>query len=170
MPNPWTLAALALAAVGTAIAVAALIVGIVALGGDNDAPTKGNPRTYTVWLVEQALARYERDGVEATLDYYNSPEALDGPWYAFVLEDRDGAPYTVANSNRPDLVGTTRERIDANGYDYGAALAETVDGGEGQWVSYLFTHPVTRQDAPKHTWIVRRGDLLFGAGWYEGIN
>ena len=133
------------------------------------APTKATPRAYTVWLVEQALARYERDGPEATLDHYNSPEALDGPWYVFVLEDRDGALYSVANSNRPDLVGTTRERIDANGYDYGAAFAQTVDG-EGQWVSYLFTHPITRQDAPKHTWIARRGNLLFGAGWYEGIN
>ncbi|MCY4085338.1 MAG: hypothetical protein OXG37_00225 [Actinomycetia bacterium] len=172
MPNPWTLAALVLAAVGTAIAVAALIVGIVALGGDSDtdAPTKAAPRAYTVWLVEQALARYERDGAEATLDYYNSPEALDGPWYVFVIEDRDGALYSVANSNRPDLVGTTYERIDANGYDYGAAFAETADGGAGQWVTYLFTHPVTRQNAPKHTWIVRRGEFLFGAGWYEGIN
>ena len=25
------------------------------------------------------------------------------------------------------------------------------------------------EDAPKHSWVVRRGDLLFGAGWYEGI-
>ncbi|MXY60358.1 MAG: hypothetical protein F4Y96_07985 [Chloroflexi bacterium] len=132
-------------------------------------PSKANAPAYSVWLVEQALARYERDGAEATLDYYNSPEALDGSWYVLVIEDRGGALYSVANSNRPDLVGTAEERIDANGYDYGAAFTETVDGGAGQWVSYVFTHPVTREDAPKHTWIVRRGQLLFGAGWYAGI-
>ena len=133
------------------------------------APSKTNAPAYTIWLVEQALDRYEREGIEATLDHYNSPEALDGAWYAFVLEDRDGELYSVANSNRPDIVGTTRERIDATGFNYGEVFAATVDGGAGQWVSYLFTHPETREDALKHTWIVRRGDFLFGAGWYEGI-
>jgi len=132
-------------------------------------PSKTNAPDYTIWLVDEALARYERDGAEAAIEYYNSPQALDGPWYAFVLEDRDDGLYAVANSNRPDLVGTTYERIDAAGYDYGAAFEQTVEGGAGQWVSYLFTHPETREDALKHTWIVRRGDLLFGAGWYEGI-
>ena len=133
------------------------------------APSKSNAAAYTIWLVDRAVDRYERDGIEATLDHYNAPEALDGAWYVFVIEDRDGALYSVANANRPDLVGTTYDRIDSTGFDYGAAFAETVDGGAGQWVSYRFTHPRTRDDAPKHTWIVRRGDYLFGAGWYEGI-
>ncbi|MYD98102.1 MAG: hypothetical protein F4X98_12060 [Gammaproteobacteria bacterium] len=133
------------------------------------APSKTNASAYAVWLVEQALARYERDGAQATLDHYNSPEALDGSWYVFVLEDRRGDLYAVANANRPDVVGTAYELIDATGFNYGEAFAATVDGGAGQWVSYLFTHPDTREDARKHTWIVRRGDLLFGAGWYEGI-
>ena len=26
-----------------------------------------------------------------------------------------------------------------------------------------------RIDEPKHAWVVRRGNLHFGAGWYEGI-
>ena len=134
------------------------------------APAKGNAQAYAVWLVDQALARYERDGLQATLDYYNSPAALDGPWYVFMIEDRDGALYSVANSNVPEIVGTTRERIDRTGFNYGEAFAETVDGGAGQWVVYWFTHPETREDAEKHTWIVRVGDYLFGAGWYEGIS
>lgn len=132
-------------------------------------PSRANASAYTIWLVGDALARHERDGADATLEFYNSPRALDGSWYVFVLEDRAGALYSVANANRPELVGTTYERIDANGFDYGAAFTRTVDGGAGRWVSYLSTHPVTREDAPKHTWIVRLGDLLFGAGWYEGI-
>ena len=134
------------------------------------APPKTSVEAYTVWLVDQALARYERDGLQATLDYYNSPEALDGPWYVFMIEDRDGALYSVANSNRPDIVGTTRERIDREGFNYGEAFAQVVDGGAGEWVRYWFTHPETDEDAVKHTWIVRVGDYLFGAGWYEGIS
>ena len=170
MQNTRTAVTLALAVIATVVAVAALVLAIVALSdSDTDAPSKANAPAYTIWLVDQALARYERDGAEATLDYYNSIEALDGSWYVFVIEDRDGVLYSVANSNRPDLVGTTYDRIDVDGYDYGAAFAQTVEGGAGQWVSYLFTHPVTREDALKHTWIVRRGNLLFGAGWYDGI-
>ena len=133
------------------------------------APSKTDASAYTVWLVDQALARYERDGAQATFDYYNSAEALDGDWYVFVIEDRGGDLYSVANANRPDLVGIAYERIDAAGFPYGDAFAATVDGGAGQWVSYLFTHPETCEDARKHAWVVRRGDLLFGAGWYEGI-
>ena len=70
---------------------------------------------------------------------------------------------------RPELVGTTRERIDASGFNYGEAFAAVTEEAGGEWVSYLFTHPETREDAPKHSWMVRRDNLLFGAGWYEGI-
>ena len=60
-------------------------------------------------------------------------------------------------------------RIDANGFNYGEAFAAITEASGGAWVSYLFTHPQTRQDALKHSWTVRVGDLLFGVGWYEGI-
>ena len=139
-------------------------------GWYEEGPPKSDAAAYTQSLVQRAVNLYDDLGREGTLEYYNSPESADGPWYAFVLEDREGDLYTVANSNRPDLVGTTRERIDANGYNYGEALATITEEGGGEWVNYLFTHPQTREDAPKHSWVVRRGDLLFGAGWYEGIN
>ena len=134
-----------------------------------DAPNRvAEPGGFSKWMVNQAVARYDADGREATLARYNSPDSMDGTWYVFVLEDRDGALYTVAHPSRPDLVGTTRERIDANGYDYGAAFAAVTESGGGEWISYLFTHPTTRQDEPKHTWAVRRDDLIFGSGWYRG--
>ena len=131
---------------------------------------KSDAAAYAQSLVQRATNLYDDLGLEGTLDYYNLPESADGPWYVFVLEDREGDLYSVANSNRPELVGTTRERIDANGYNYGEALAAVTEEGGGEWVSYLFTHPQTREDAPKHSWVVRRSNLLFGAGWYEGIN
>ena len=88
----------------------------------------------------------------------------------FVLDDRgDEGLFTIGHSTRPELVGTTRVRIDANGFNYGEAFLEVTEDGGGAWVNYLFTHPVTRDDAPKHSWTVRRGDLLFACGWYEGI-
>ena len=126
-----------------------------------------DPGAFAKWFVNQALGYYVENGREATLAHYNTADSMDGDWYVFVLEDRDGALYTIAHASRPELVGTTRDRIDANGFDYGAAFAAVTESGGGEWISYLFTHPTTREDTPKHTWVERRDDLLFGAGWYE---
>ena len=134
------------------------------------APTKEDPAEYARLLVGRALTRYDDTGREATIAHYNDPASADGPWYVFILDERDDTRfYTFAHSNRHDWVGTTRERIDANGYNYGEAFAAVTETGGGEWVSYLFTHPETREVAPKHSWVVRRDNLLFGVGWYEGI-
>ena len=138
-------------------------------GWYEEGPSKSEPAEYVQSLVQRATNLYDDLGRDVTLDYYNTPESADGPWYVFVLEDRDGVLYSVANSNRPDIVGTTRERIDANGFNYGEAIAAVTEAGGGEWIDYLFTHPQTREDAPKHSWVVRRDNLFFGAGWYEGI-
>ena len=155
-----------------ALAVAALIVGLLALLGDHthspaDAPppAQADRSAYTQWFVAQALARFDADGRQATLDYYNSPQSVDGEWYVFVIEEIDGALYTISHATRPDLVGATRERIDVRGVDYGAAFAATT--ADGHWVDYVILNPASGQDELKYTWIVRHGGLLFGAGWYE---
>ncbi len=132
-------------------------------------PTKEQPAEYARLLVGRALTMHEDHGMEATLERYNSPESLDGPWYVFILEDRGGDLYAAANPLHPERVGTTRERIDSSGFDLGKAFAAVTEEGGGEWVSYLFTHPETGQEARKHAWVVRRGNLVFGAGWYEGI-
>jgi cytochrome c len=132
-------------------------------------PSKADLPGYTQALVQRAVNLHDSIGRDETLAYYNTPESADGPWYVFVIEDRDGVLYSVANANRPDIVGKTRERIDANGFNYGEAMAAVTEDSGGAWVSYLFTHPQTREDAPKHSWVVRVGNLIFGVGWYEGI-
>ena len=127
------------------------------------------PGGFAKWMVSNAVARYERDGREATLSYYNNADNMDGVWYVFVLEVRDGVLYTMAHPSRPELVGTTRERIDANGFNYGEAVMATTEAGGGKWVNHLFTHPVTREDESKHTWVERRDNLFFGSGWYGDV-
>lgn len=159
--------------VGVGLAGAALVVGILAFTQFDDrdeerAPSPSDPDAYAVWLVEEALELYEAEGLEATLDHYNAPERVDGPWYVFVLEERDDGIYTIANAARPELVGTTRERIDTRGFDYGAAFAETTEAGH--WVTYSFINPQTGGVELKHSWTVRRGAYLFGSGWYEATS
>ena len=161
-----------LAVVGTGLAILALVLAIVAItrADNDDAPaaapvTKAEPNAYTKAFVQQALDRFESEGREATLAFYNSRESVDGDWYVFILEDREDGIYTVAHATRPELLGTTRVRIDRRGVDYGADFGATTE--DGQWVDYVILNPATCDEALKHSWAVRRDNLIFGAGWYE---
>ena len=113
-------------------------------------------------FVEEALVRYERDGREATLAYYNSPEQVDGEWYVFIVgeDDRIIAHYL------PDRVGLDANELeDSDGYRYGPDILEADE--TGRWVSYVFLNPETGEEQRKHSWVVRRDGLIFGSGWYE---
>lgn len=129
---------------------------------DNNAPADPPPALYAKYLVQQAIERYDDDGRQATFDYYNSPESVDGSWYVFILE----GDLAVANANRPDIVGTsTAERVDINGKPYGQELVAATE--DGVWVDYYFTHPVSGVETEKHTWALRHDGLVFASGWYQ---
>ena len=83
--------------------------------GDEPGPSKSDPPAYTKAFVQKAIDRYERDGLQATVDYYNSPESVDGRWYVFI---GDGDSETLAaHAVNPGLVGRTADQIRGpNGY------------------------------------------------------
>ncbi len=138
-----------------------LAVALISGCGDDDSDSGSPPEEYTKYLVQQAIDRYEAEGREATFDYYQSPESVNGSWYVFVVEDG----FSVVNANRPDIVGTsTAERVDVNGKPYGKELAAATE--DGVWVDYYFTHPVSGEATEKRTWAVRHDGLVFGSGWY----
>ena len=91
---------------------------------------------------------------------------MDGEWYLFII-DEEGL--VLAHSAIPENVGLTVTEplgIDANGYDFGAAmLAATEQGG---WVSYVYENP-TRGNflETKHAWVIKHDGLIFGSGWYQ---
>ena len=122
-----------------------------------------DPASYTRYLVSAALDMYEEDGLEATLEAVNAPESVDGQWYVFVAQEGGevighyDADVRGQNVNGP--IG-----IDARGYDFGAEMLKATE--EGKWVSYVFDNPATGELGSKHSWVVRRDDLLIGSGWY----
>ena len=67
-------------------------------------PEVEDPRAYTQQFVADAVARYERDGREATIAHYNSPESIDGQWLLLMVNERDGT--ILANALSPQSVGT----------------------------------------------------------------
>ena len=121
------------------------------------------PAGYTQTLVDNALAMYEEDGLEATLDYYNSEDSVDGQWYVFVLElNGDIIGHYDPESRGQNLSGPIG--TDVNGYNFGPDML-TADE-DGKWVSYVFHNPATGELGSKHSWVIERDGLLFGSGWY----
>ena len=125
-----------------------------------------DPREYTVEYVEQAIARYERDGLESMLNYYNSVASFEGEWYLFATDEND--IYHV-HPLLPHLVGTDiKDVVGSDGYELGNELAKAGEG-EGVWVEYLWPHPVTLKEVPKVGYAVRRDGMIFASGYYPGV-
>ena len=142
-------------------AIATIIVAVLVITMGESTATKDEPDAYTKAFVQAAIQRYEHDGRQPTIDYYNSTDSVDGQWYVFII-DQDG--FTVAHHN-PDFRNRDPSlRVDATGYFYGDELLEATE--EGRWVDYIFLNPDTGEETQKHTWIVLHDGLLFASGWY----
>ena len=125
-----------------------------------------DPREYTVQYVHEAIERYERDGLESMLNFYNSVASFEGEWYLFATDAND--IYHV-HPLLAGLIGTDiKDVVGSDGYELGRALAEATD--EGVWVEYLWPHPVTLKEVPKVSYAVRRDGMLFASGYYVRID
>ena len=126
-----------------------------------------DPREYTVQYVEQAIERYERDGLQSMLDYYNSVASFEGQWYLFATDANDIYHVHPLISR---LIGTDiKDVVGSDGYELGKELAKAADGGEGVWVEYLWPHPVTLKEVPKVGYAVRHDGMLFASGYYPQV-
>ena len=134
-------------------------------------PPKSAPAEYTKFFVEKAISRYETQGLDATLAYYNRPESVDGQWYVFIIDENDtviGHP----ESQRLGLDVNGWVGTDANGYNFGPDMLSATE--DGKWVSYVYRNPESGGIGDDHTgtlqlknaWVVRHDGLLFASGWY----
>ena len=126
--------------------------------------SKSDRAGYTVAMVEKALRIYEAKGREATVEFYKSPESVDGEWYVFIFDENGDM---IAHPN-PDFLGENLmgpTGVDITGYRHGEAIAGATE--EGKWVDYIFLNPVSGNQEYKHTWAVRHDGLIFASGWYQ---
>ena len=128
------------------------------------APAKYEVEEYTRYFVKQAIERYKSEGLEATVDYYNTPESIDGQWYMFII-DQDNT--MIAHAGNPSLVdGPASAAVGPNNYPAGDAVVAVADE-DGEWFSYTFPNLATGGVELKHSWIVGYDGLTFLSGWYE---
>ena len=160
------------ARVAAGLAVAALLASVVAVAlavtalikdpPAPSAPTKDEPGAYTKAVVEDAIRRYQEIGLEASIEYYNNRDNVDGEWYVFIINEDGNA---IAHHNPMFRNLDPSLRVDAAGKFYGAE--QFVATEQGRWVDYVLLNPDTGEESQKHTWAVRHDGLLFGSGWYE---
>ena len=131
-------------------------------------PPKSAPADYTRFFVDNAISRYESEGLEATLAYYNREESVDGQWYVFIIDQDDKViGHYNAHLLGEDLKGPIG--TDANGYNFGPEMLSATD--EGKWVSYVYSNPESGGLGSgafelKNVWVTRHDGLLFASGWY----
>ena len=175
LPEPS--AGLSRAEVGEAIqqAVAEAVAGIAGpqpdtgAGDEMPAPSKSDPAAYTRFVVDEAIARYEAEGLDAVLAHYNRPSSIDDQWYVFIIDDNDEViGHYDADRRGLDVKGWVG--TDINGYNFGPEMLAATKAG--RWVPYVYVNPAegTLSDEGafelKNTWVVRHDGLLFASGWY----
>ena len=129
---------------------------------DGKSPPGTTPAAYTKAYVQKAIERYEREGRQKTIEYYNDPENMDGQWYGVII---DGNGYTIAHYNPERRGRDPSERVDATGHFFRDDVMAATE--EGHWVEFLLLNPATGRNQKKHTWVVRHDGLIFASGWYE---
>ena len=133
-------------------------------------PSRSLPAEYTRFFVDNAISRYETQGLDATLSYYNRPESIDGQWYVFVIDEND----LVIGHPDPKRLGLDLKGwvgTDANGYNFGPEMLSATE--EGKWVSYVYRNPESGglgidfdHLELKNVWVMQHDGLLFASGWY----
>ena len=135
-------------------------------GGEDPAPRKAHAAAYTRYFVESAIAKYDAEGLDATLAHYNDPASVDGQWYVFIV-DSDGELIGHYDPERIGLNVNGWVGTDINGYKFGPEILSADENGK--WVPYFYENPVGDPLGDfelKNAWVVRHDGLLFGSGWY----
>ena len=87
--------------------------------------------------VDKAIARYDSDGLDATIEYYNSLDSLDGQFYLFFIGEDD---IYLAHPIFPHLIGTDiKDVVGSDGQELGKEIAL---GNRGRRVGWNTCGPI----------------------------
>ena len=123
-----------------------------------------DPAGYTRWFVQDAVDIYDTRGLEALIEWTNDPTNVDGDWYIYVL-DLEG---TIIAHILPELRGQSLlgpVGVDITGARFGPDFLKITE--EGGWITYYSRNPNGADCELKHSWAVRRREVIIGSGWYE---
>ena len=111
--------------------------------------------------TDNALAMYAASGEDAFAEI--TALNVDDGSYPFVLD------VETAEKLADGSILDQRGQIAWKQYELQAAVGdvmETLQGGQGDWITYVFLNPDTGINQAKKAWVTLHGDYLFGSGFY----
>ena len=117
--------------------------------------------------VSEALAVFDESGeaaldaITASAENYDSSEP-----YVFVLELLE-PPVVAAHGALPERVGAVSRSLTTAERPY-SEIMEDLNSEGSTWVEYVFPNPATGSEQSKKSWMVLRGEYVFGSGYYVG--
>ena len=120
-----------------------------------------------VALVKSAITRVSDVGMDQAKAEFmdHSGKFVDRDLYLIVIA-KDGT--RVVHGQNPKLVGKQYfESVDVNGYEYGKAVQQIVQGSGTGWISFAFKDPITGKVLPKQNYVERTGDYTYLVGVYQ---
>ena len=129
--------------------------------------TSEDPREdEAIQSAQNAVTLYKQHGNDAfeTITAQNMTE----DWYPFVIT-ADSAK-SIADGSTLDRRGQTLwTPVERNAALNG--IEDTLDAGNGAWITYVFLNPSTNTEQAKRSWVIQHDGYLFGAGYYlDGLN
>ena len=110
---------------------------------------------FTKVFVQDAIDRYQTDGLEATLAYYSRPESVFKEWFAFIA---DGNGRIISHYDGEMLGKTLDELLESEGFQASE---------NGVWATIEDVNSATGELESKHAWLISYDGLTFGSGWYH---
>ena len=117
---------------------------------------------FTTAYVQQAMAYYDENGLDATVAHYDSGDSVEGQFYLFLIDEND---LYLAHPIFPHLKDTDiKDVVGSDGQELGKEIAQATEAGH--WVDYLWPNPVSGLEEPKSAWVIRHDGLIFASGYY----
>ena len=132
---------------------------------ETDVESTLTPRQKAIGTVIKVRARVQSIGMARTIEYYRTPESIDGEFYAILAVPGGNI---VADATRPNLpVGTNITDLKASDDPELGQKMAAVDSVEGDWITHMWPNPVTGQEERRHTYVARFFAAYIISGYYE---
>ena len=127
-------------------------------------------------FVNTAVAHLENVGLETAFVDFSasnpSSEFIDGELYVFAIDIKHIGVQTIimeAHGADESLIGTNVYGLQGKrGKMVIQDFAEVVNNSEQNgWSTYYWDHPIDGDIREKHSYLVKVGDIIVGAGLYE---
>ena len=130
-------------------------------------PVPGDdPAAYTQGYVQKAIDKYDSDGLDATVDHYNSRASLDNQWYLLLASVDDET--LLAHGLSPSLAGSNvTDLTDPEGLNIGQALLAATE--DGYWFQMAFPRGPEAGFTRINVWAVLHDGHVFASGYFSGV-